>query len=452
MTSSEIDPLDLAPAQRLASDALSAAQKAGADAADAYVSGVRGLSVSVREGAVEEAEHTEAIDLVLRVFVGGRSALVNVGASSPLKDAAERAVAMAKVAPPDESQGIAPKAELAKEIATDLDLFDGTTPTADALIERAHAIEEAMRHVPGVTKSGGASVAAYQSTRTTATTEGFSAGYQTSFHRHYAVAIAGGGTKMERDSWGSARRHLGDLAPEAEVGRIAGERTVRRMGSEPIPTQTATVIFEPRSAVQFISHLLSAINGASVARGATFLAEKKGQAVYPKGITVRDNPLKRRGEASRPFDAEGLAGTPLDLVADGVLQDFILDLQSARKLGLTSNGRAARGSGAPSPSATNIEILGGQGTIDDLIADRGPALLVTDLIGMGANVVNGNYSRGAAGFWYDGGELVHPVSEVTIAGNLADMFQNAIFADDAPGDYAINAPSIAIEGMTIGGR
>lgn len=452
MSTETADPLDLARVADLCGEALQAAKQAGADSADAVVLAGRSLSATVREGAVEEAEQAESTDIGLRVFVGARSALVNVGSLAGLKAAAERAVAMAKAAPEDDTQGLAPAESLFQGPVPDLDIFDPTLPTMEDLIARAHTLEAAMRPVAGVTKSGGASASARHAARAMATSHGFTGAYATSTHSHGATAVAGDGTRMERDHWYSSRRHLADLEAAERVGLTAAERAVRRIGGEPISTRTATIVFEPRAAVGFLGHLVSAINGAAIARGASMLAGKRGEKVLADGITVRDTPGIVRGLASRPFDGEGLACETLDLVADGVLAEYLLDQQSARKLGLAANGRAARGTGAPSPSATNVSVIGGRGTMADLMKEAGSGLLVTDLIGVGANIVNGNYSRGAAGFWFENGEIVQPVAEITIAGQLDDMFARAIFADDAPGLYVYDAPSIALSGMTIGGR
>jgi len=445
-------PLSTARAEGLAADAVDAARRAGADAADAVVVAGRTMSATVRNGTVEEAEQAEAIELGLRVFVGARPALVTLPGPAGLAQAAERAVAMARAAPEDETQAIAPAELVASGPHPDLDIHDATAPSMDELVERARAIESVMRAVPGVTNSGGVSASAAHAARAMATTAGFAGSYLTSSHGHGATAIAGDGTRMERDYWFASGRHLSDLEDGASVGRRAGERAVRRLDAAPVTTRTATVVFEPRAATGFVRHLLSAINGSAVARGATFLAGKRGERVAPEGITVRDDPLIVRGQASRPFDGEGLANAPMDVVADGILGEYVLDLQSARKLGLPSNARAYRGTGAPAPSPTNVKVLGGRGDLDSVIASAGQCLLVTDLIGMGANIVNGNYSRGASGFWYEGGELVGPVNEITVAGTLSDMFARAVFGDDAPGLYAVDAPTIAIEGMTIGGR
>lgn len=453
MSSDTADPVDLSRLRELAERALEAARAAGADAADAVAATGTSLSVTIRNGVVEEAESSEGTDIGLRVFVGQRSALVSLGAAADLAEAAARAVAMARVAPEDDTVGLADPASLATATdAAPLDLADDAAPDMEALKARAHALERAMTAVPGVTNSGGAAASVSRGGRWLATTAGFSAGYVSSRHGHGATAIAGEGTRMERDSWSSGRRHLSELAAVEEVGRIAAERAVRRLGSERLTTRTATIIFEPRAASGFVGHLLSAVNGAAVARGASLLAKKRGERVFPEGITVRDDPTIVRGLASRPFDGEGLPAGPIDIVSDGVLAEWILDLSTGRKLGLPSNGRASRGTGSPSPSSTNVSVIGGEGDMASLMREAGAGLLVTDLIGMGANIVSGNYSRGAAGFWFEGGEIKYPVSEITIAGNLADMFLRARFADDAPGLYTVDAPSVMIEGMTIGGR
>jgi PmbA protein len=447
------DALDLTRLSALAEAALEAARRAGADAADVVAAGAVSLSASVRNGALEESESAEGTDIGLRAFVGARSALVSINAGGDLRAAAERAVAMARAAPEDPTVAIAPANLLARDTeAAPLDLFDRAAPTLADLTERAMALEAAMLAVPGVTNSGGVGASAARSARVLATTNGFLAGYLTSSHSHGATAIAGEGTRMERDSWGSSRRHLADLEAIESVGRTAGERAVKRLGGEPITTRRAPVVFEPRIAAGFVGHVLAGANGAAVARGSTILKDRRGERILPAGIGVHDDPRKPRGQASRPFDAEGIDAQPLDIVADGVLEAFILDLSSARKLGLASNARAARGTGTPSPSATNVTVSGGAGDLRSLMREAGSGLLVTSLFGVGVNLVNGTYSRGAAGFWFEADEIVHPVNEITIGGTLLDMFARARFGDDAPGLYATDAPSVLLDGMTIGGR
>lgn len=436
----------------LAEAALDAAKAAGADAADTVVASSTSTAVTLRNGVSEEVERSEGTDIGLRVFVGARNALVGVGNSRDLKDAAARAVAMARAAPEDEWVAIAATDQLAAPPFANLDLDDGNAPSADALTERAGEMEAAMLAVAGVTNSGGVSASARQAERVLATSAGFSGSYRATMHSHGATAIAGDGTRMERDSWSSVQRHLADLAPVDAVGRTAAERTVRRLDAQQLTTRKCAIVFEPRAAAGFVGHLIGAVNGSAVARGATILAGKLGTPVLRDGVTVRDDPTLKRGRASRPFDGEGLQSAPLDIVKDGILNAYILDLASARKLGAAPNGRAARGTGSPGPGSTNVTVSGGAGDLAGLMRELGEGVLVTDLIGMGANIVNGNYSRGAAGFWFENGEIAYPVAEITVAGALADMFAAARFGDDAPGLYAVDAPSIAIEGMTVGGR
>lgn len=453
MSTPTSDPLALERLSTFAEAALDAAKAAGADAADAIAVATRSRSVTVRNGTVEEVDSAEGTDIGLRVFLGASSAVATLGGNGDLTAAAERAVAIARAAPADEAVRLASAAELARHTGADaLELTDRSVPEAEALTGRADALEAAMRSVAGVTNSGGASASASEAARVLATSHGFLAGYRGTRHSHGATAVAGDGTRMERDSWYSTKRHLADLADVAEVGRTAGQRAVRRLGGEPLTTRRATVVFEPRAASGFVSHLLGAINGTAVARNASILAGRLGTRVYPAGTTVRDDPTRRRALASRPFDGEGLDSTPLDYVRDGVLEAYVLDIATAGRLGMASNGRAARGNGPPTPAPTNVSVEGGAGDLESLMASAGSGFLVTDLIGVGANIVSGSYSRGAAGFWFENGEIVHPVNEVTVAGELADMFARAIFADDAPGLYATDAPSVAIEGLTIGGR
>ncbi|UOM36250.1 TldD/PmbA family protein [Acuticoccus sp. I52.16.1] len=436
----------------LAEAALDAAKAAGADAADTVVAAGTSTAVTLRNGVTEEVERSEGAEIGLRVFVGARSALVGVADQRDLAEAAARAVAMAKAAPEDDTVALAPADQLAKPPFPDLDLDDGVEPDVDALTARARTMEEAMLAVAGVTNSNGVSAGARRATRVLATSTGFLAAYGATMHHQSATAIAGDGTRMERDSWSSVRRHLADLAAADEIGRIAAERTVRKLDARQLTTRRGTIIFEPRAASGFVGHLLSAVNGAAVARGASILAGKRGTEVMADTITIRDDPALPRGRASRPFDGEGLAAAAVDIVSGGTLQAYILDLSTARRLGETSNGRAARGTGSPSPAPTNVTVTGGSGDLAALMAEAGSGVLVTDLIGMGANVVNGNYSRGAAGFWFENGEIAYPVAEITVAGSLAQMFAAARFGDDAPGLASVDAPSIAIAGMTIGGR
>jgi PmbA protein len=430
---------------------VAAALKAGADAADAVA--VRGMSlgVDVRLGALEETERSESDDFGLRVFVGKRHASIGANVIGDPAALAERAVAMARVAPEDRVAGLADPALLTRQFA-DLDLVDATVPTTRDLIERATAAEDAARAVAGVTNSGGAHAGWSLGGLVLVTSHGFSGAYLASRHTLSVTAVAGSGTGMERDYDGSSKIHLADLDDPETVGRTAGERAVKRLNPRKLPTQKAHIVWDRRAAVSLLGHLSGAINGAAIARKTSFLKDKMGQAILPKGVTITDDPTRKRGLGSKPFDGEGLAALPLTIVEDGVLNHWFLDSSTGRELGLASNGRAARGTGSPSPSSTNLTLLPGPETRDALLKSIGTGLYVTDMIGSGVNGITGDYSRGASGFWIENGELTYPVSEVTIAGNLIDMFARLRVADDLIYRYSMNAPTVAVEDLTLAGK
>ena len=430
---------------------VAAAKRAGADAADAVC--VRGISlgVEVRLGKVEETRRSEGDDFTLRVFVGRRTAHVSANVLADPQELAERAVAMARVAPEDRFAGLADADRLATGFP-DLDLLDATIPSASELTETALAAEDAMRAVPGVANSGGASAGWSLGGIVLATSHGFAGSSLSSGFGISASAIAGAGTAMERDYDYEQRLHRADLPDPAAIGRKAGERAVRRLNPRQVPSGRITVVYDPRVATGLLGHLSGAINGASIARKTSFLRERLGQQVFSSSIRISDDPLRKRGAASRPFDGEGVSGQPLDVVRDGVLQTWFLDSATARELGLETNGRASRGGGNPSPGSTNLTLLPGDRTPEEMIREIGSGLYVTELIGHGASIVTGDYSRGAAGFIIENGEIGHPVSEVTIAGNLADMFRELMPANDLVYRHAVNAPTIAVSGLTIAGR
>ncbi|WP_421722785.1 TldD/PmbA family protein [Bauldia sp.] len=436
-----------------AAQLVEAARKAGADAADTIC--VRGVSLSVemRLGKTEETRRAEGDDFTLRAFVGKRSATVSANVLADPAELAERAVAMARVAPDDQFAGLADADRLATDTESDaLDLLDETVPPASELTEAALAAEDAMRAVDGVTNSGGASAGWSLGGMVLATSHGFVGSYLASRFSLSASAIAGSGTAMERDYWYDMRTHKADLAAPEEIGRIAGERTVRRLNPHQYDTGTATVVFDPRVATGLIGNLAGAINGSAIARKTSFLREKLGEAVFDAGVTITDDPFRRRGLASRPFDGEGVRPEALDLIKDGVLTTWLLDSATARELGLATNGHAGRHSGNPSPGSTNLTLLPGPKTPEALMAEIGDGLYITEMIGHGANLVTGDYSRGAAGFAIRGGKLAEPVSEITVAGNLTDMFRRLAPASDLEYRFSTNAPTVAIEGMTVAGR
>jgi PmbA protein len=443
-----LDQTDLADR---ASRLVEAARRAGADAADTVC--VRGisLSVEVRLGKVEETRRAEGDDFTLRAFVGKRSAAVSANVLADPAVLAERVVAMARVAPEDPFNGLADSGRLAR-IFPDLDLLDSTIPSADELTETALAAEDAARAVDGITNSGGASASWRLAGIVLATSHGFTGAYSSSRFAISASAIAGTGTGMERDYESEVRIHRADLPAPAEIGRKAGDRTVRRLAPRRIATGKGIVIYDPRVSAGLIGHLAGAANGAAIARKTSFLRDMLGSPVFSPEIRIDDDPLRIRGLGSRPFDGEGVSADPLDLVKDGVLTTWLLDSTSARELGLSTNGRASRGGGNTSPGITNLTLAAGAISPEELLASAGSGIYVTELIGHGANLMTGDYSRGAAGFAIENGVLTHPVSEITIAGNLKDIFRTMRPANDLVYCFAVNAPTVAVEGLTIAGR
>ncbi|MGI6851081.1 TldD/PmbA family protein [Mesorhizobium sp. 1B3] len=427
-----------------------AARKAGADAADAVAMLGRSTSVSVRLGKVEATEASESEDVSLRVFVGQRVASVSATASSDPAALAERAVAMARVSPEDPFQGLADPGRLATSIRN-LDLFDATPVSAETLKEAALAAESAALAVEGVTNSGGSGASAGLGGLVLATSHGFLGHYVATRFSGSVSAIAGEGTGMERDYDFSSRLHFADLDSPETIGRNAGERAVKRLNARKARTGAVNVVYDPRVARGIAGHLAGAINGASVARRTSFLRDMMGKQVSAKGVTVTDDPLRVRGSSSRPFDGEGVEGTRLSMVEDGVLKHWFLSTSAARELGLETNGRGVRAASSVSPTSTNLAIEPGKQSPEELIRSLKSGFYVTEVFGQGVNMVTGEYSRGASGFWIENGELAYPVSEVTIASNLKDMFLNMTPANDLDRNFGTAAPTLLIEGMTLAG-
>ncbi|QQM02650.1 Metalloprotease PmbA [Rhodopseudomonas palustris] len=437
-------------AQRL----VEAARRAGADQADAVA--VRGVShgVEVRDGRMQESERSEGDDVGLRVIVGRRQAVVSTNdiSGDAVTKLAERAVAMARVAPDDKYVGLADPELLAHDFP-ELDLLDPNTPSTAELERRARAAEAAALAVPGINKSGGASASSGIGGMVLVTSTGFQGSFLRSSHSISMTAIAGEGTGMERDYEYTTAPHASDLMSPEEVGRVAGERTAARVGPRKVETCKVPVVFDPRVAGSLVGHLVGAANGASIARKTSFLKDRLGQKLFKDGIRIVDDPLRKRGLRSQAFDAEGVAVKPLSIVDDGVLTSWLLDCATARELGLTTTGHAHRGvSSSPSPGPYNLHLEAGPLSPAELIADIKQGFYVTDLIGSGVNGVTGDYSRGAAGFWIENGQRTYAVSEVTIAGHLIDMYKTLTPASDLTFRYGVNAPTLRIEGLTIAGR
>ena len=441
-----MDPLDLL------SDLIGRARAAGADAADAVLVAGTSLSVQRRLGRTEHLERSEGRDLGLRVFVGRRAAVVSSTAVDPAGFAAlaERAVAMARVVPEDPYAGLADEARVVE--SAPLDLCDPAEPDAAALIARASAAEEAALAVAGVTNSEGAEAGFGRAEAVLVTSAGFAARYARTSHSVSAAALAGSGTDMQRDYDYSTTVHLADLEDAAGIGHSAGERAVARLNPSRPRTAKLPVVYDPRVAASLLGHLAGAINGASVARGTSFLKDRLGSRLFPAGIDIIDDPRRRRGLRSRAFDGEGVPTAELALVSDGVLMSWLLDSRSARQLGLRTTGHAARGTGGPPvPAASNLYLCAGTLSPAALMSDIREGVYLTELMGMGVNGITGDYSRGAAGFMIRDGAIAEPVAEITVAGHLLEMFAHMIPADDLRFRRGTDAPTIRVEGMTMAG-
>jgi PmbA protein len=433
---------------------VAAAKRAGAEAADAIA--VRGvsLSVEVRDGAVEESQRSEGDDVGLRVLVGRKQAVVstndlNGGGFAGL---AERAVAMARAAPEDRFAGLADPARLARNFPA-LDLLDPDIPDVGTLEQRAREAEDAAMAVAGVSKSGGASASAGIGGMVLVTSHGFHGATMNSHHAISMSAIAGNGTGMETDYDYTSTLHAADLESAATIGKSAGERAVKRLNPRKVATRKVPVVFDARVAGSLIGHLASAANGASIARKTSFLRDKLGAQIFAPDIDIIDDPLRKRGLRSRPFDAEGVATAARKVVERGVLKTWFLDSATARELDLQTTGHAYRGvSSPPSPGPSNLHLAAGAKSRDALIAEIADGFYITDLIGVGVNLVTGDYSRGASGFWIENGALTYPVSEVTIAGHLAEIFKSLTPANDLAFRYGTNAPTVRVEGLTVAGH
>ena len=439
--------------QQVAAQAVELAKTSGADAADVVVFNSRSSSVSVRGGETQDINSAESLGLGLRVLTGRSQAIVSTSRleTEDLTLLAERAVAMARLAPEDPNAGLASGDQICSEFP-DLDLADEADPTTDELLALAKRADSAGLAVEGVSASNGAGASAGRSFIALAASNGFAGHYERTSYGISTSMIGGAGTEMENDYEYNSVVHLSDMMEPETVGRTAGERVMRRLGPRKVASQAVPIVYEQRIASSLVGHLAGAINGSSVARRSSFLQEQMGEAVFGRGISIIDDGHKRRGHSSRPFDAEGISTGELAVIEDGLLKTWLLDLRSARQLGLETTGHAARGTGGPpSPRQSNLNMMPGKVSPEDLMADIEQGFFVCELIGQGVNITTGDYSRGAAGFWIENGEITYPVSEVTIAGNLKDMFANLTPANDLIERGSINAPTCRIEGMTLAG-
>lgn len=439
--------------QNLLQDVIAKAKAKGADAADAMAFDSLSVSVGMRTGKTEKLERSESQDFGLRVLIGKRQAIVSTTdrSADALDTLIDRAVSMAKNVPEDPYCGLADPDQIATEL-TDLDACDPTEPDIDHLSDLAKRAEDAALAVEGVTNTEGGEASYSRSSIAIAASNGFSGAYDSSRHAIVASVLAGEGLGMERDYAYTYKVHAEDMRSPEEIGREAGERAVKRLNPGKSESGKLPVVFDPRVSSSILSHLLSAINGAAIARGTSFLKDKMGEQILAADISVEEDPSLSRGLRSRRFDAEGLAPQKMALIEDGVLQSWVLDLRAARQLELESTGHASRGvSGPPSPSVSNVWFDGAVVPVSELIKDIKSGLYVTEMMGSAVSIVTGDYSRGAAGFWIEDGVITHPVSELTVAGNLGDMFKNIRLADDLELKTGVDAPTLRIDGMTIAG-
>lgn len=431
--------------------------KAGADACDCVVASGQSISVGVRDGNIENSSRSETDNLSLRVFCGKKIASVSSNAMNGLEQLAERAVAMAKVSPEDEFQGLAdkellfPKEEMGALIEK-LDLYDTNEPNVEWMEQSALEAEAAGLAVNGVSKSMGAGMGWGKNGFVLATSDGFSGSYERSGISVSASFVAGEGTGMERDYDYDSRVHMSDLKSAEAIGKSAGEKVVKRLNPQQVKSGAYPIIFDRRISASIANILASAVNGTSVVRKTSFLRDKMGEFITSSGINIIDDPHMTRQSGSKVFDGEGTRCDKLKIVENGQLKNWLLDTATARELGLSSNGRAGRGGTGTSPSTSNLYMEAGKQTFEEMIGSVEQGLYITETIGHGINMVTGDYSKGAAGFWIENGNISYPVAEITIAGNLADMFLNMHPADDLEFKYSTNAPTLLIEGMAVGGK
>ncbi|MGE3690344.1 MAG: TldD/PmbA family protein [Novosphingobium sp.] len=430
------------------------ARRAGADLADAVYSAEMSESIQVRLGQLEDVQRSESEHISLRAFAGKGSASIGSSdfADEALDELAARAVAMARSAPEDPYAGLAPEELLSEGPWPDLDAIDQSEPGPQALRAMAEEAEDAARAIPGVTNSEGAGASHGRGIFALATSHGFAGAYESTSHGISASVVAGQGSGMQRDyAWRSAR-HGEDLPSPHEIGTLAGERAVKRLDPGRLKSGPMPVLFDPRVGGSLIGHLLGAMSGSAIARRASFLLDREEQLLFDSAVVIADDPHRLRGHRSRPFDGEGLATAPRNLVEQGRVSGWLMDSASARQLGKQPTGHASRGhGGAPGVSASNVHLVAGSMTAAELMADIEDGVYVTELIGMGVNGVTGDYSRGASGFRIVKGELAGPVAEFTVAGNLIDMFKALTPANDLEWFRPVNVPTIRVDGMTVAG-
>lgn len=430
------------------------AKQAGADASEASLAAREAISAEVRMGQLEGMEREEGRSVALRAFIGKRQAAASSTdlSSSGLRALAERVVAMARAAPEDKFCGLLEESRLARGGAPDLELSDTARPNPEQLLELAKRCEAASLAIPGIANSGGGGASFDTASFVYATSSGFEGAESATSYSLGTQPIAEKDDDMERDYEWRTKRFLADLPSPEEIGRLAGERTARRLGAKKVASQKGMVIFENRLAGRIIGPLFSAISGSSVARGVSFLKDKLGQRVFAEGFRIHEDPFVKRGSGSRWFDGEGGAVAPATLIDDGVLTMWLLNSSAARQLNLEPNGHATAGHGGPPGIGTaNLFVKPGTEDLPTLMRNAGKGLFVTDMFSPSLNMNTADWSVGIAGYWFESGEIVHPVSEVTVAGNLLDIFARLRCGSDVDNRGALEIASLIVDDLAIGG-
>lgn len=425
----------------------------GADLADAVSFYSSDINSCVRNGKLETAEKSESKGFGLRVIVGKKKAIVSSTDISPktLENLVQRAIDMAKSSPDDPYIAIADKEILATNIE-ELDLFDKNEYSSEYLQELAKQTEDAGLSVEGITNSEGASASCGASSVAIATSNGFCHEYKSTYSSLSLSLIAGCDTNMERDYDYSVACHMSDLKSAEQIGKEAANNTLKRLNPKQPKTGKVPVLFSKKVSKNIISSLVSAVNGSSVARGTSFLKDELENQIFSNNINIINDPFIKRGLGSRPYDAEGVKGEKLNLVENGRLKNWLLDIRSAKQLGLLTNGNASRRLASnPSPSASNVYLENGDNSFADLIKDIKSGFYVNETFGTGINLITGDYSQGASGFWIEDGEITYAVSELTIASNLQHIFKELVPANDLEFKYSINSPSFLVDSIMVAG-
>ena len=435
----------------LAEEALEKSLSKGADSADIVIARNFSKNIGCRLGKLEEVEQSETQILGLRTFIGHRSAIISTSnlSKESVDESIERVIEMTKLAPEDSFVSLV---KSTAEDIQDLDLYDDYDLSPNQLKDLALEAENESLKSKKITNSNGASSSQSKTSLYLATTSGFSSGYKKSNFSVSCSVIAGNTKDMQTDYDYDSKIHFKDLKDSSALGQKAAENAIAKCNSRKIETCVSDIVFDPKVSRTILSHFSSLINGSSVARGSSFLCESMNKNIFSEEINIIDDPKIPRGLASRPFDDEGCDMEKINIIKNGILKSWILDSTTAKQLNLKSNSRASRGmSSPPSPSSTNMFIENGSKSVAEIIGSISDGFYVTDLIGQGVNLITGDYSRGAAGFKIKDGKISFPINEVTIAGNLKDMFSRMLPANDLEFKYSINSPTIFIEGMTIAG-